>query len=236
MLRLVIFDFDGVIADSERAHYEMFCEVLKTMNIKLTWDEYNEKYLGYTDFDCLYNLLQDKGIPPEAETISRLFEEKKVLFAQKIKESDFIISGVEPFLEKLKHAGIYCAICSGALKSEIEAILDSRGLGEYFPVIVAADDVENGKPDPEGYLISHDRMNRYLAETPACESGNHQPFKPGEILVIEDSPWGILAAKNAGFCCLAVMTSYDGSALNQADRIVEKLSDISVAELDCILK
>lgn len=237
MLRFVIFDFDGVIADSERLHFEMFRQSLETLDIQINWEEYHEKYLGYTDHDCLHKILSDRGLEPDMQTITKLFEEKKQRFADKVNQTRLIIPGVDGFLQRLQDAGIHCAICSGALKSEIELILADSGLRDHFLFIVAADDVSRGKPDPEGYRLCLQRIN----EIPAEKTGSSDnpaiapPVRTSETLVIEDSHWGIQAAQQAGMRCLAVTNSYTADVLQKADRIVADLNQVTVEALNELL-
>lgn len=222
-LRMIIFDFDGVIADTEKSHFEMFRQSLLDEGVTLTWPEYCEKYLGYSDHECLEQVLTDKGRQCDSETIERIFQRKKVLFASFIERNSLIIPGVRRLLEELRSENIICSICSGALTEEIEFILNKERLRDFFAFIVSADDVSQSKPDPEGYRLCLDRIN-------AADTG---PMKvlAGQCVVIEDSIWGIQAAHAADMRCLAVGTSYPVEKLREAEMVVNNLTQVNVALL-----
>ena len=113
-------------------------------------------------------------------------------------------------------------ICSGALREEIELAAATVGAAELVGVLVAAEDVSKGKPDPEGYLLAL----KLLSETTGRE------IAPERTWVIEDSPAGIDSGKAAGCRVLAVTNTYDRAELNAADRIVDSLSDLQLSQLD----
>ena len=113
------------------------------------------------------------------------------------------------------------AICSGALRDEIELALECIGAGEQFKLIVAARDVTRGKPDPEGYLLAAEQLAK-------CTGLD---INPARCVVLEDSPAGITSGKAAGMKVLAVTTSYTADALGEADAIVDTLADVSVETL-----
>ena len=223
MLELVIFDFDGVLADSEPAHYEMIHNTLKEIGLYLKWDAYCEKYLGYDDFDCFSAVLTDLGQDSGRSQVEQLCRRKRELFAQHLRAHSVLFEGVGRLLEELKQAQIPCSIYSGAIRPEIDFILSQENLTSYFIDIVTAEDVTCGKPDPEGYLLSLKQSNQTL--------NGGQSITPDQCVVIEDSTWGISAAKAAGMKCLALETSYPAKMLTEADRVVKSLSQVEVAQL-----
>jgi beta-phosphoglucomutase-like phosphatase (HAD superfamily) len=115
MLRLVIFDFDGVIADSESGHFETFRQVCQEDGINLTWEQYSQKYLGYTDTECIVNILEDFGHEPTPARIDDIFRRKGVLFARYIEQNSIILPGVVNLLQDIHSHDVICSICSGAL-------------------------------------------------------------------------------------------------------------------------
>jgi len=172
-LKMVVFDFDGVIADSEKAHFQMFSEVLLEEGTQLSWTEYCDKYLGYTDLECFEQVLIDKGRNPTPDMINNLFQRKKIKFARYIQQHSLIMPGVRELLKDLADNKITCSICSGALREEVQFILDKEDLSSYFAFIIAAGDVSQGKPDPQGYLLSLDRFNSMSTQNqPSC-TNNH---------------------------------------------------------------
>jgi beta-phosphoglucomutase len=107
------------------------------------------------------------------------------------------------------------AVCSGAVREEIEAMLEGVSLRDCFGTIVAAEDVTKGKPDPEGYLLTA----RLVSEKMKLKD----PLKPADCLVVEDAPTVIASVKRAGFPTLAVATSYAPSSLGEADWVCQSL-------------
>ncbi|MBI9016618.1 MAG: HAD family phosphatase [Phycisphaerae bacterium] len=227
MLKLVLFDFDGVIADSEPAHYEIFRQVCFEEGIDLSWAVYEQRYLGYTDQECFYHVYKDNNRVIRAEIIDDLCQRKKILFAEYIKGQEILLPGVREILIQLRDAGITCSICSGALKSEVEFILDNAGLREFFTCIVAAEDVEHGKPHPEGYELALKLTNKAINADPAITTE--------ECIVIEDSLWGIQAGHAAGIKCLGLATTYQPNALAVAEHVVKNLSEASVSLLQSMV-
>ena len=221
MLSAVIFDFDGVITDSEILHFNSFNEVLSQYEIKLTKEDYFREYLGLTDIDLL-KLLVDKGtLDVSKDEIGKLVEEKTQVFQTAVRSQAPIIAGVPEFLEILKDNNIPSAICSGAILADIEVILKATRLQNFFQTIVSADDVQKGKPDPQGFLLALEKLNVNRPE--AIEAGN--------CIVIEDSRWGLEAAAAAGMHTIAVTNSYDANELSLAEKIVTHLDELSIEDL-----
>lgn len=221
MLRAVIFDFDGVITDTEILHLRTFNEVLVRYGIEITARDYYKEYLGSTDFDC-FKLLSDKyGLGLDSEGIEKLVREKNEAYEGLAKTEGKIIEGVRGFLEMVKENDVAMAICSGSLLTEIELILGEAGLRDFFDVIVSAEQIKKFKPDPEGFLLAVRKLNREATSAIAA----------GECVVIEDSHWGLEAAKAAGMHTIAVTNSYDAEQLASADRIVGKLDELSIEDL-----
>jgi beta-phosphoglucomutase len=114
------------------------------------------------------------------------------------------------------------AIASGALRHEIELVLEHGGVSQYFDVIISSEDVERSKPHPDPFLKALDSLARARREDVA----------PGECLVIEDSIHGISAARAAGMVCLAVTNSYSAAQLGEADLVVGSLEGLSMREVE----
>jgi beta-phosphoglucomutase-like phosphatase (HAD superfamily) len=112
-------------------------------------------------------------------------------------------------------------ICSGALLGEIELILEKAQLGSYFEVIVSAEQIKKGKPDPEGFLLTLEKLNK----------GRENPIAAEECVVIEDSRWGLKAAKAAGMHAVAITNSYGAEELDMAEKVIGHLSELGAAEL-----
>ena len=223
MLKAVIFDFDGVIADSEPLHCQAFQQVLKKrLSIEITTDHYYRDYLGYTDVDLVENLIRDLELNVSGDEIEALSAEKTVVFEELVRTKSSIIDGVAEFVEMLTEENIPIAICSGALASDIELMLDGSSLADSFKVIVTADDTSKGKPDPEGFLLVVERLNEVCDEA----------ILPGECVIIEDSHWGLDAARSAGMIRGAVANTYTADELAEsAEKVVANLRELDMLGL-----
>ena len=217
----MIFDFDGVVVDSEPVHFAGFRDVLATLGLELTLEDYYDKYLGYDDHDCLLIAGRDRGVELSERQIADLTAAKTAMVQRAFRESIQPLPGSVALIRAIAAAGVPMAICSGALRDEI--ILASRTVGvlDCFQAVVAAQDVARGKPDPEGYLAARELLARAAGKD----------LRPRRCIVVEDSPAGIEAAKAAGMKVLAVATSYRPNHLAKADRVVASLAEITLAEL-----
>ncbi len=224
MFRAVIFDFDGVITDSEVLHLRAFNRSLEPFGIEISKKDYYQDYLGFTDFDC-YKSLVDRGLVKVAEQqIPGIIKQKSAIFEKLTRTEGRTIDGVHEFLKMLGQNNIPMAICSGALLAEIELMLDEARLRRYFTTIVAADHVKKGKPDPEGFLLALQKLN----------SDSTPPLAADQCVVIEDSHWGLRAGNAAGMHTIAVTNSYDADQLTMAEKIVGRLSELSMEDLQRI--
>jgi beta-phosphoglucomutase len=219
MLRAIIFDFNGVIIDDEPLHLELFRRVLAEEGLTLTDEDYHDKYLGYDDRGCFIAALTDAGRAPLAANtafINELIERKAAYYRRAIDERYLLFPGVVEYIERAA-ARFPLAIASGALRHEIELVLARGGIRDCFRAIIAAEDVSECKPHPEGYLKALAALNarRHAREL----------IRAGECLVIEDSVAGIEAAQRAGMRCLAVTNSYRADNLKAADWVVSSLSE-----------
>ena len=228
MLRAVIFDFDGVITDSEILHLRAFNQALAQHGTEITKEDYYKDYLGLTDLD-LFNLLVDKSLlKADAREIANLAEQKMQIFEKLAKAEGSIIEGVQDFLQMLKQNNIPMAICSGALLAEIELILEEARLRSFFEVIVSAEQVKKGKPNPEGLLLTLQKLNRSVIP---AKAGIQNPILAKQCIMIEDSHWGLEAAKAAGMHTIAITNSYDADQLAMAEKVIAQLSELSIGDL-----
>ena len=224
MLKAVIFDFDGVLVDSELLHFEAFNHILLPLNVKMSKQQYFDKYLGLSDEELIRTVNKEQKLILSESQVKQLLAEKAVIFKTLAVSHASIIEGVPGFLKMLSDNKIPMAVCSGALKAEIELILKGAGLRDYFDAIVSAEQVKKGKPDPEGFLLALKLLNKK----------SKQQIQPGDCIVIEDSRWGLEAAKNAGMHPVAVTNSYSADQLKPADKIVANLGELTLAELQAL--
>jgi len=221
MLRVVIFDFDGVITDSEILHFRAFNRVLARFSVEITMRDYYKTYLGLTDVDCFNLLISEGQLKTAEDKIEDLLKQKNEVFQELAKTEGRIIEGVHDFLKMLNQNNIPMAICSGALRPEIELILEEARLRHFFEVIISAEQVKKGKPSPDGFLLTLRKFNK----------GRQTPITGAQCVVIEDSHWGLQAAKAAGMHTVAVTNSYDAQQLALAEKIVARLSDLTMNDL-----
>ena len=221
MLRAVIFDFDGVITDSEILHFRAFNAILRDYGFELGKPEYYRDYLGLCDADCYQTLIDEGRLKIDPAQIDDVITRKTKVFEELARSEGRIIEGVREFLTLLRENGTPMAICSGALRAEIELILDEAKLRDYFQTIVSAEEVARGKPHPDGFLLALERLNDHDAE----------PIAPGSCVVIEDSHWGLEAGRAAGMRTVAVTNTYAADQLQGADRIVHRLDELAIEDL-----
>ena len=224
MLKAIIFDFDGVIADAEPIHLKAFQEVLSEEGINLSNKDYYDKYLALDDKTCFAMVLKDRGIDFNRALIDALMLRKSGYYDKFIRENLVIFPGVVDFIKKA-YGKYALAIASGALRHEIEFILECAGIRKEFNIIVSAHDVENCKPNPEVFVKVLERINNL---GPSKSGIIH----PSECLVIEDSIAGIKAAHSAGMKCLAVTNSYSPEKLSEADMIVKSLEEVKIEDIE----
>ena len=228
MLRAIIFDCDGVIVDSEPLHFKAFRQTLETEGIALTANEYYSTYLAMDDKGCFEAVLKTHHRACEQSDLKRLILHKKSIYQTLSHEGAQIYPGVVDFVKRVQ--GHYkLAIASGAFRSEIKAALDYAGIRAAFPVIVSAQDVKRGKPDPEAFLTALEKLNVLYHPVPL--------IRPEECVVIEDSHHGIKAASLAGMKTVAVTSSYARSVLEKiADCVVDGLSELGRDDLEKLCK
>lgn len=222
MLRAIIFDFDGIIADTEPLHYHGFRQVLATIGIPLSEPDYYAHYLGFDDRGAFQAALASQGRPAPEDTVAALMRQKAVAYLDAVREHIRIFPGVAD-LVRAASARMPLAIASGALRGEIELILDVAGLRPCFRHITSAEDVSRGKPNPECFLLALAALNRGSLTA---------PITPADCLVIEDSLPGIRAGKAAGMQVLAVTNTHPLQDLHEADAITHSLAEIDLHELD----
>jgi len=221
MLKAVIFDFDGVITDSEILHLRAFNQSLVRFGIEITTKDYYQDYLGFSDFDCYKALIERGLIRIGEEQIPDIIKEKSRIFEELTRTEGRTIEGVHEFLKMLEQNKIPMAICSGSLLVEIELMLDEAKLRHFFAAIVSAEQVKKGKPHPEGFLLSLRKLNEIC----------HPSITASECVVIEDSQWGLKAGKDAGMHTVAITNSYDADQLSMAEKVVSRLNELTIADL-----
>lgn len=216
----IVFDFDGVIVDTEPLHYRSFQQVLEPLGIGFTWPEYVKTYMGFDDRDAFLEAFRKRGKELDERSLLTLVGTKSRIFQEIIRKGVTAYPGVVRMIGSLHASCLPLAICSGALRSDIAPILDQLGIAHCFSRIITADEVRKSKPDPECYTIA---FHRLLQEHPRLVSS------PGKCLAVEDTPAGIRAAKLAGFQVLAVTNSFGGRELAEADYRTDSLENVRIS-------
>ncbi|MCP9451262.1 MAG: HAD family phosphatase [Nitrospira sp.] len=220
-MRAVIFDFDGVIADTEPLHFEALRRTLETVGVTLTEADYYARYLGFDDQDCIVEALRVNRFPATEPVVRDLMQKKADAYLNFIRDHVVLFPGVREFI--LEIACTYpLAIASGALRAEIDLVLEQAGLRQAFRHITSSEDVANSKPAPEPFLHAMAGLNREQVDV---------PLTPDACLVIEDSLPGIRGAKSAGMKVLAVTNTHTLQDLQEADAVTSALHISTLAEL-----
>jgi beta-phosphoglucomutase len=212
----IVFDFDGVIANSEPLHFRAFREVLADAGAGLTESEYYARYLGFDDVGVFRAIAADRGLTWDADTIGGFVQRKAVRLEQLERDVSVLFPGAAAAVRRLA-AACPVAIASGALRHEIVRVLDREDLSKHFAVVVAAGDTAASKPAPDPYLR--------VVELLAAASG--RPLAPADCVAVEDSRWGLESARAAGLRTVAVTHTYPAAALEGADAVVGHLDALT---------
>jgi HAD superfamily hydrolase (TIGR01509 family) len=222
MIRTILFDLDGTLADTEPLHYAAFTEVLRPEGVELSREEYFSRLIGYNDHDCFEAVLKEDGKDASALHLEALIARKATTYQEMIRNRDVMYPGATDFVRECA-ARFPLMIVTGTLRAEAEMILRHSGLRELFVDIVAAEDVEHGKPDPEGFIAALGRLGFLLRQRDAIE--------PAQALVIEDTAAGIEAACHAGMRVLALKHTAPEADLTGADIIRESFRDTNLDDI-----
>jgi beta-phosphoglucomutase len=206
----IVFDFDGVIADTEPLHLRALQEVLAPLGMTVDRTEYYARYLGYDDVGAFRAIAADRGVPVDDRQVRSLIAAKSGIYQSLLAGDGVLYPGARACVERLG-AAYPLGIASGALRPEIEAILRAGALDGHFRFIVASGETAAGKPAPDPYLRA------------AALHG----IAPERCVAIEDSRWGIESARDAGMRCVGITHTYPSSALTAADVVVNGLDEIT---------
>jgi HAD superfamily hydrolase (TIGR01509 family) len=220
MLRAIVFDFDGVIADTEPLHFRGLCDVLADEQLVLSEREYYARYLGYDDVGALRAIGADYGRSWTIDHVAELVIKKAARVEALERDVPVLFPGAEAAIRRAADA-VPLAIASGALGREIRRVLDRADLTRYFAAIVAAEDTPASKPASDPYRRAVVRL--------ADAMGG--PLRAADCVAIEDSRWGLESARAAGLRTVAISSSYDPAELGDADLV---LPDIDALDVDTL--
>jgi len=224
-LKAVLFDFNGVIINDEPIHERLINQLLIKENLRPKAGEFRQFCLGRSDRDCLTDLFNNRGRVVTESFLDNLIGRKARAYVQELAtlEKLPLYPGLEDFIFNLRAARVKLAVVSGAIRSEIELVLQRSQLSNYFSVIVSGDEKISGKPEPDAYLAAIDRLNQQFPEL---------ALKPWECLAIEDTFHGIESAKRAGIPVVGVANTYPFHMLQRrANWTVDYLSDLELERI-----
>jgi beta-phosphoglucomutase-like phosphatase (HAD superfamily) len=215
MIRALIFDFNGVLADDDPIHMRALRKVAQEEGMTFTDDEYLDKYLPLNDWDCFKTLYAKYSTSLPASKLDDLIHRKSVYYFQAIAEKSVLF---DQAAGAVRAAAGHCslAIASGARIQEIRHILAQGELLQCFRAIVSAEDVDYGKPHPEPFLRAFEKLRE--------QDGS---LKARDCVAVEDSIGGIESAHGADMRCLAVAHSYGRDRLQNAspEWIIDSIAD-----------
>jgi HAD superfamily hydrolase (TIGR01509 family) len=207
-IKAVIFDFDGVIVDTEEIGANVAMELIDTkFGIKLTSED-KKRFYGIFDEDYYEIILTKYDLTAD---LDELMNEHNSVYDKFLEEMNALLPGAEEVIKKLKNMGFKLAICSGSYSHQLELILNAFNLKKYFEIVVSCEDTKKHKPDPEPYLITASKFG----------------IDPKDCLVLEDADMGVNSAKTAGMYCIGVkIGNHNTQNLKQADLVIETLKEL----------
>jgi len=223
-LHAIVFDFDGVIADSERLHLRSYQDILAPEGITISTEDYLAKYLGYDDVGVFKAVGRDHNVAMDDGRVSELIARKGERYESLAAAGEILFPGAADFI-RAAAAEVPIAIASGALTHEIEEVLERAGLRSLFPVIVGADQTERSKPHPDPYQTAFARLR----------SHSGRDLVAWRSVAIEDSRWGLVSARGADLRCVAVTNTYSEAELRaDAELVVPGLHALTLDALDAL--
>jgi beta-phosphoglucomutase len=178
-LEAILFDFDGVLVDSEPLHFQCWNATLEPFGLSIEWDRYVKHCIGVSDKEMVFRLCELSGQSQAFDDVWRRYPHKKEMFRNRMAENIPMLEETRELLRSIRSLPL--AVVSSSGRSEVEPPLVAAGVRDYFQTVVCGDDVQSLKPSPEPYLLAAKRLGVKRA------------------LVVEDSEAGIASGKAAGF-------------------------------------
>lgn len=208
--RAVVFDFDGVLADTENLHLVAFQDAFVARGWRLDRDAYFANYLGYDDRDLVRAFSSDNGLGIGVTEVEAILLDKSRRYERRLATGAVLFPTAAGAIARLG-ASFRLAIASGSLRGEILSVLRANNLADAFEAVVGADDVARSKPAPDSYAVAVARLG----------------VAPSAAVAIEDSQWGLTAARAAGLRAIGITTSFPASALALAHTVVNSLDEVT---------
>ncbi|MEH2054345.1 HAD family hydrolase [Nostoc sp.] len=221
-LKAVLFDFNGVIINDEPIHLQLIDEILIEENLQPQKVSERQASLGRSDRACFQQLLANRGRVANENYLNQLLYRKAQAYALELEKIEKLplYPGVADLIFQVRSRNLKLGLVSGAIRKEIELVLNRAKLAEHFKIIVAGDDITTSKPEPDGYLLAVKRLNKQYPEL---------NLQPQECLAIEDTPAGIAAAKRSQMQVVGVANTYPFHMLQRCcNWTVDYLSDLEL--------
>jgi HAD superfamily hydrolase (TIGR01509 family) len=225
-LKAILFDFNGVIINDEPVHQSLIEEILLGENLFPSVEDFQQICLGRSDRVCLRDLLMKRGRVVSEQYLDQLIDKKARAYRQKLQELPElpIYPEVKSCLEKIKEKGLAIALVTGALRTEVELVLEKAEIRDYFQVVVTGDAIKTSKPEPDGYLLAVEHLNRL---------DQNLQLQPSDCVAIEDSPAGIEAAKRAGMQVVGIANTYPLHFMQRlANWAIDYLSELELTRIE----
>jgi beta-phosphoglucomutase family hydrolase len=210
----VIWDMDGVMADTAAYHFAAWKESFDRRGIDFTEEDFRHSF-GQRNDTIIHDIVSNM---PDAE-MEELSLEKEADYRRRIAGDIKPLPGVSGLLEALTRSGFRQAIASSAPLENVRQILASLGLGDHLQATISAQDVTEGKPSPQVFLLAARRLG----------------VDPSACVVIEDAVAGVAAARNAGMRCVAVTNTHSRESLGEADLVVDSLEEVTAEDLAALI-
>lgn len=207
-IKAVLFDMDGLMVDSEPLHLLAFNEVFKRYGKHLSEEDNKRFYLGRTDEESVGNMVERFGLPISPNELSL----KKFEAYQQIIETHIVPQpGLLKLLDNLHQSGYKIAVVSNSVLESIKKVIEIFKIGSLINIYASGEEVEHGKPAPDVYLLAAKKLM----------------IGPSECLVLEDSPLGVQAGKNAGMKVFAIPSQYTKDEdFSLADQVLNSLDEV----------
>ncbi len=213
--KAVIWDMDGVIADTAPYHLKAWQEAFHKRGINFTEDDFRRNF-GQRNDTIIRHTLGEQISQSDLEAIAR---EKEETFRKVVEQNIKALPGAVKLLKSLRESRFKVALASSAPIENIKLVIQGLSIDNYFHSIVTGQDVAEGKPSPQGFLLAAQKLG----------------VAPKDCIVIEDAIAGVAACKRAGMHCLAVTNTHPRESLTEADLIVATLEEVAVADLERLL-
>ena len=214
-IRAVIWDMDGVIADTAPYHFSAWHEVFRKRGVNFSKEAFRHKF-GQRNDTIIRNTLGEKISQAEIDVIA---SDKEENYRQRVRRKLKPLPGAIELIMSLRERGFRVALASSAPIENIQLVTKGLGVDDCFHSIISGKDVTEGKPSPQAFLLAAEKLG----------------VEPKNCIVIEDAVAGVTAAKRAGMYCLAITNTHPRASLAEADLIVDTLEAVSVNDLETLL-